>query len=130
MQLRGPRFERIPSVDEQVADARLDVANLHWREHAFPSADGVGFSLLAVAEKRRIRIVHRSQRDLLDAVIVQIVFNEFANARQRFARILYQILVMNFHVIGAQRLTVTLALAYDPSPEDGGRQEGTAAVPW
>src|SRR5260370_5171212 len=37
---------------------------------------------------------------------------------------------MNFHVIGAQRLTVALALANNPSPEDGGRQEGAAAVPW
>src|ERR1700687_4314790 len=37
---------------------------------------------------------------------------------------------MNFHVIGAQRLTVPLALAYNPSPEDSGHQEGAAAVPW
>src|SRR5229473_5473358 len=36
---------------------------------------------------------------------------------------------MNFHVIGAQRLAVALALAYNPSPEDGGHQEGAAAVP-
>ena len=73
--------------------------------------------------------MHRSQRDLLDAVIVQIVVNEFADARQRFARILHQIFVMNFHVIGTQCLTVAPALAYNPSPEDGGRQEGAATVP-
>src|SRR6266478_4508563 len=50
----GRRFERVPGIDEQVADARLDVANLWWSEHAFPAADGISFSLLAVAAKRRI----------------------------------------------------------------------------
>src|ERR1019366_4033057 len=128
-QFCGRRFERVPGIDEQVADAPLHVANLRWSEHAFPATDGIGFGLFAVAAKRRIRIVHRSERDLLDAVVVQIVFNELANARQGFARILHQILVMNFHVIAAQRLTVTPALANDPAPEDGGHQEGAGAVP-
>src|SRR5208283_5448768 len=38
-QLRGRCFECVPRIDEQVADAPFDVANLRWSEHAFPAAN-------------------------------------------------------------------------------------------
>ena len=30
-QLRPRRFQRVPGIHEQIADARLDVANLRWQ---------------------------------------------------------------------------------------------------
>ncbi len=62
-------------------------------------------------------------------VVVEILLNEFADPRQRFARIQHQIFVVHFHVIAAHRLSVAASFAHDPAPENCGRKIGARAIP-
>ena len=73
--------------------------------------------------------MHRSEGNLPNAVIIQIVLDEFADAPQCSLGVLHEVLIMNFHVIGAYLLPVAPALAHLPSPEQGRRHDGATAVP-
>ena len=89
MQVGGGCLQHIARLYEQTPDAGLNVANLKRGKHAPPAAHGVDFGLLGIATKGSIGISYRSMCNPLDAIIVQLVFDESANARQRFPGILH-----------------------------------------
>src|SRR5207253_4188977 len=115
---------------QQVAHHALDLCHLGWREHYFPAPDRICFLLLAIAAERGVGIAQRSLSVLLDAVVVEIMFNERGQACQRFMRLLNHVLIMDFHIIAAQALPILAALAYDPTPEDRGSEQAAFLVPW
>src|SRR6266566_9808087 len=95
-----------------------------------PAPNRVELVFCPITSERSIGVANRSDSHSLNAVIIQIVIDKFAELRQSLTGIANQIFEMNLSVIVTQLATVTPTAIHHPLPINSCSHHPRLPVPW